>query len=198
MTSSSATSPGSPEHALDSGPIPVSTEKRRATVHRPDLPACLPWPRYAALTSGSGRWRSDGGRRPNGRPRKTPCQELQDIPSLLAAGRRHGQDPLDEPTAPRADRPATRLAPQDGVPQRPLRRVIRRLDPTHPEEGPQVLLALQQLPARRPRLLAGARRSSFFSRCAPAMPIVNLDEPSASTGALALHIRWRDTRRVPA
>jgi NAD(P)-dependent dehydrogenase (short-subunit alcohol dehydrogenase family) len=46
--------------------------------------------------------------------------------------------------------------PVKGVPQRPLRRVVRRLDPSHPEEGPQVLLALKQHPARRRRLLAGA------------------------------------------
>src|SRR5262249_47570966 len=60
---------------------------------------------------------------------------------LLAAGGRHAQAPLDETAAPHAGRPATRFRPQDGVPQRPLGRVVRRLDPAPPEEGPQVLLA---------------------------------------------------------
>jgi hypothetical protein len=54
--------------------------------------------------------------------------------ALLAARCRHAQDAFDEPAAPLACRPAARFPPQHGVPKRPLRRVVRRLDPTHPEE----------------------------------------------------------------
>src|SRR5262249_44367418 len=86
-------------------------------------------------------------------------QVLQGVDPLLPAGRHHREHPLDEPAAPLTGRPAARLAPQDGVPQRPLRRVVRRLDPPDPEECPQVLLAFQQAPARRRRLVAGARRT---------------------------------------
>jgi hypothetical protein len=45
------------------------------------------------------------------------------------------------------------------VTQGPFGGVVRWFDAPHLEEGPEVLLALQQVPAGRRRLLAGARCS---------------------------------------
>src|SRR5262249_33626365 len=78
---------------------------------------------------------------------------------------------------------SARSPPPDGVPQRPLRRVVRRLDPPHPEEGPQVLLARQQPPARRLRLLAGARHTP-----AQGLPDVPPDRPGVAQEGAPGHL----------
>jgi hypothetical protein len=105
-------------------------------------------PRRCALTPASGSAEQWLGLREERRGTLTGLlglealrHELQDVPPLLAASSRHAQHSLDKPAAPLARCPAARLPPQDGVPQRPLRRVVRRLDPLHPQEGPQVLRA---------------------------------------------------------
>jgi hypothetical protein len=57
----------------------------------------------------------------------TGGEVLQCVPPLLAAGRHHRQHPLHEPAPRVALGPATGLAPDHRMPQRPLRRVIRRV-----------------------------------------------------------------------
>ena len=88
---------------------------------------------------------------------ETPREVLQHIAALLAAGCRHAQDASDEPvTTP------TRVPSRRSISATARRAeaacsaaLFVGLDPPHPEEGPQVLLAHQQHPARCRRLLAG-------------------------------------------
>lgn len=72
-----------------------------------------------------------GGRLPVEAGPEAASEEFPHIPALLAARRHQAQDPLDEPAAAFARRPAARFPPQDGVPKRPRRRVVRRAS-----EGP--------------------------------------------------------------
>src|SRR5512142_3459058 len=55
-----------------------------------------------------------------------------------------------------AVRPPTDPSPDHGMAQRALRGVVRRLDPLDAHEGPQALLHLEDLEARRRRLDAAA------------------------------------------
>ena len=60
----------------------------------------------------------------------------QEATSVLPARLPDTQDSLDEPTAPAAVRATAALPPKDGMSQRPLGSVIRRLDLLLPYEGP--------------------------------------------------------------
>ena len=74
-----------------------------------------------------------------------------------------GRSPPPPASAPRtgshsAVRPPADPTPDHGIPQRPLRRVVRRLDPPNPREAPQPLFHLEDLEARRRRLAHAHRR----------------------------------------
>ena len=56
-------------------------------------------------------------------------QVVQDVATLLPAGRDDGQHPLHEPAPVHAVGPAADPSPDHRVTQRSLRRVVRRLDP---------------------------------------------------------------------
>ena len=86
---------------------------------------------------------------------------VQHVAPLLATGGHHRQHPLHEPAPLGTVRPATDPAPDHGVSQRALRSVVRRLDPLHAHEGPQTLLHLEDLEARRRRLDATATLARF-------------------------------------
>src|SRR5262249_28069698 len=88
---------------------------------------------------------------------------LQEATPLLSAGFSDAQDSLDDPTAPLTIRPAAALPPQDGVAQRSLGGVIRRLDGLMPHEGPQLPLVSEQFTACPRRLRATTGRS--FRQC---------------------------------
>ncbi len=68
------------------------------------------------------------------------CQVLQHVTALLPAGRDHAQRPLHEPAPSLAIRTAADPSPDHRESQRPLRRVIRRLDPFDPGKRPQPAL----------------------------------------------------------
>jgi hypothetical protein len=64
-------------------------------------------------------------------------QVSQHTPPLLPARRHHGKHPLHEPAPRLAVCPPTDPAPDPGMPQGALGRVVRRLDALDPREGPQ-------------------------------------------------------------
>src|ERR1700746_3842991 len=82
----------------------------------------------------------------------------QEATPLLPACLTDTQDSLDEPTPPRSLRPAAPLPPQDGMTQRPLGGIVRRLDALLPHERPQLRFIGHQVTARRRRLGTAARR----------------------------------------
>ena len=88
-------------------------------------------------------------------------EEVEDTASLLATGGDDGEHPLDEPTAPLAVGPVTRLPPAHRVANRTLRRVVRRLHTTASGECPQARLDRQEFPAHRRRLRARAHGPAF-------------------------------------
>src|SRR5262245_42962102 len=83
----------------------------------------------------------------------------QEATPLLPACLTDTQDSLGEPTPPLAVRPAAPLPPQDGMTQRPLGGIVRRLDSLVPHERPQLRLVGEQVTARRRRLGTAAGRS---------------------------------------
>src|SRR5438128_19210 len=60
-----------------------------------------------------------------------------------------GEHPLDEAAAGFAVAAVARFAPNDGVPDRPLRGIVRRVDPVAADEGPQRVLPAEDLAAHR-------------------------------------------------
>src|SRR5947209_7923141 len=78
-------------------------------------------------------------------------QILQHANPSLSASFADAQDPFDEPATSLAVGAAAALPPQDGMSQRPLGGVVRRLDALSPHERPQLPLMDDQLPARRRR-----------------------------------------------
>ncbi len=81
-------------------------------------------------------------------------QVIQDIAALLPTGRDSGQHPLHEPAPVHAVGPTADPTPDHRVTQRPFHRVVRGLAPLDSREGPQALLHLEDLVARRRRLRA--------------------------------------------
>src|SRR5262249_22153009 len=71
---------------------------------------------------------------------------------LLTTRLSGAQHSLAQRAAPAPVRPAAPLPPQDGLPQRPLGGVVRRLDALTPHERPQLPLVGDQVTARRRRL----------------------------------------------
>src|SRR5438477_9657684 len=86
----------------------------------------------------------------------TRRDKLQDTAALLAAGRYHRQNVGHIPAALGTGRPVAALPPQHRVPQRTLRRVVRRPNALDTPERPQRRLQFQQLPADPRRLGAAA------------------------------------------
>ncbi len=89
---------------------------------------------------------------------KARCQVVQEIAAPLLAGGYNRPHSHHEPAPLHAVGPATDSTPDHRLPQRSLGRVIRRIEPLHPGEGPQSFLRLEDLEARRCRLGARAPR----------------------------------------
>src|SRR6516165_5888925 len=97
------------------------------------------------------------GRADVAEPCLAACREiLKDVTALLTARGDYRKDILDEATSYLAVGAVAGLAPHHGVPQRPLRRVVRGLDTLNAHERPQGRLDRQDLPARARGLGAGA------------------------------------------
>src|SRR5262245_20968158 len=109
----------------------------------PPSAACLRPLVDPRMSAGSSSWYSCPLRQQGGRSRPfkgcaaTAGQVLQHIAALLAASSDHGKNVLNEMAAGRALSPIACLAPLDRVAQRPLRRVVGRLDGLDASEGPQ-------------------------------------------------------------
>ena len=77
--------------------------------------------------------------------------ELEHIPLLLAAGFDGGQQGLDEAAAGGALGAEREFPPDHGVTQRPLRRIVRRLDIVNFQKRPQPVAMVTQFPAHAVR-----------------------------------------------
>ena len=86
---------------------------------------------------------------------------LQDITTLLSARGDDGENVLNKMTPGLAVRPVARLSPHHCVSQRPLGRVVGRLNACDVNEGPQCLLNGQYFPASPCRLGARARTTGL-------------------------------------
>lgn len=114
------------------------------------------------------------------------CQVLQHVAFPLPARRHRRQHPLHKPAAVFTVGPAADPPPDHRVPQGTLGRVVRRLDPLDPGEGPQAIPEAQQLAACRRRLLAGAHRAPFKARTDyPPQPCHGLEKGRPLDGAVA-------------
>src|SRR5664280_2711644 len=80
----------------------------------------------------------------------------EDVATLLAAGFDHCQHRLDEAAVARTLRPKRQLSPNHRVTQRPLARIVRRLNPVVPQKRPQPVAMLIQLPAHPSHLSIAA------------------------------------------
>ncbi len=111
---------------------------------------------------------------------------VQHVALLLAAGGHHRQHPLHELAASGTVRPPSDPPPDQGMPQRAFRRVVRRLHPFDAHEGSQTLLYLEDLEARRRRLGAAATLAAFQRSLdlAP-QPRRNRLEPLPINGSIA-------------
>ena len=97
---------------------------------------------------------------------------VDDVAALGLERRGHRQHPFDEPAPRRAVGPEALPTPEDRGAQRPLGRIVRRLDPGHLDERPERRGQRQRLPARRRRLGVPTRpprrsHASTRRRCGP-------------------------------
>ena len=83
-------------------------------------------------------------------------EEPEGVAAPLAASLDHRQHGLDEAAAGGALRPRRELPPNHRVTQGTLARVVRRFHPFVPQERPQPLAMLVQLPARAAHVRIGA------------------------------------------
>ncbi len=82
--------------------------------------------------------------------------EGEDVATLLAAGLDHRQHRLREPAAAGALRAKRELPPDHCMTQRPLARIVSRLDPFVSQKRPQPLAVFVQFPARAAQCFGSA------------------------------------------
>ena len=94
-------------------------------------------------------------------------EEGEGVAALLAAGFDHRQHRLDEAAAGGALRPERELPPNHRMTQRPLARVVRRLDPFVTQKRPQPLAMFVQFPARAAHVGVAALRCRAAANAPP-------------------------------
>ena len=145
-----------------------------------------------AMDSGSPSQGGLGGRqerRPGALLQTSPdrrFEEVKDRALLRSQALAHGQHALGESGAGTARGTVRALPPEDGLAQRPLRRVVRGLDTLDPGERPQRLAVLAQVLRDLARLRDGAvdvsreqAVQSLPDRRDPAAQAVARDLPSS-------------------
>lgn len=101
-------------------------------------------------------------------------QVSQDVTVLPAQRLHHRQQTLDQPAACLAVAALTTLTPQHRRTQRPLGRVVGRLDPFATHERPQGRLQTQQISTNRRRLGAAATAATLQHRTQPGPLLVDV------------------------
>ena len=89
----------------------------------------------------------------------TVVEIAEDVSAMLTCGRENAEKSFNESAAGFARGTQARFSPENGMAQRPLRGIIRRLNAAAAHEGPQRLLISQKISARRLRLRLAARRT---------------------------------------